>query len=199
MDVARVRQVLSRYQPLELPVGQARPAAVLMPLRPDASRELEVVFTRRASDLESHAGQVSFPGGGLERNDSGPDAASLREMREELGVPPEAVEIVGHLDHLHTITGYHIVPVVGVIAAGVTFHPDPREVARVFTVPLARLMDESGWELHEHHWRGSVLESWHFPFDGEDIWGATGRMLRDFVELLWAAGEPGRVHAHASE
>jgi 8-oxo-dGTP pyrophosphatase MutT (NUDIX family) len=198
MRRAQVLEILQAFEPLHLPVGTFRPSAVLAPLvpLPRDPEALEVVLTRRTSDLTSHAGQVSFPGGRIDEADGSAEAAAMRELQEELGVAARDVALVGHLDHMLTVTGYHITPVVGVLAPGVELRPEPREVARVFSVPLDRLLDDGGWELREHHWNGRVFHSWHFPWDGEDVWGATARMLRGFVELLWTrsstagAGEP---------
>ena len=191
---------LRSYTPLTVPAGGASPAAVLVPLRPQHldPDALEVILTRRATDLVSHAGQVSFPGGRVDAQDAGPEATALREMHEELGVEPAAVTPIGRLDELVTVTGFHIVPIVGLVAPDAPLAPDGREVARVFTVPLERLLDPSGWIQRAYRYGGSTFAVWHFPYDGEDIWGATGRMLRDLIELLWRAGPelaPGEVAA----
>lgn len=182
---------LRSYAPLTIPAGDASLAAVLVPLRPQRldPDALEIILTRRATDLVSHAGQVSFPGGRVDAQDAGPEATALREMEEELGVPPSAVTPLGRLDELITVTGFHIVPIVGFVAPDTPFSPDVREVARVFTVPLDRLLDPSGWEQREYRYGGSSFAVWHFPYDGEDIWGATGRMLRDLIELFWRVEE----------
>jgi len=193
MRRAQVLEILRGFEPLHLPVGSFRPAAVLAPLRPlpQDPEALELVLTRRTTDLTAHAGQVSFPGGRIDEADGSAELAALRELQEELGVASRDVEVVGHLDHMLTVTGYHITPVVGLLTAGVALEPEPREVARVFAVPLDRLLDEAGWELLPHHWNGRVFHSWHFPWDGEDVWGATARMLRGFVELLWSRSSAG--------
>jgi 8-oxo-dGTP pyrophosphatase MutT (NUDIX family) len=201
MRRAQVLEVLRAFEPLHLPVGSFRPSAVLAPLRPLAHdpEALEMVLTRRTTDLTAHAGQVSFPGGRIEEADGGAEAAALRELQEELGVAARDVTVVGHLDHMLTVTGYHITPVVGVLAAGLELRPEPREVARVFAVPLDRLLDDAGWELREHHWNARVFHSWHFLWDGEDVWGATARMLRGFIELLWARSSTAGAGAPAAE
>ncbi len=190
MNRDAVIAALRQYRPRTVSPKSGRRAAVLVPLRPSADPTgLEVILTRRADDLGSHAGQVSFPGGAIDPEDPHPEAAALREAHEELGIPPAAVEVIGRLDEMYTVTSYHVVPVVGVVDPDVELVPSPREVARVFAVPLSQLLEPGRWLSQLHPWRGKEYQVWHFGFDGEDVWGATGRMLRDMIELLWKAGE----------
>jgi len=183
-----IQEILADYEPVQVSATGAHPAAVLVPMRPQQKQpgSLEVLLTRRADDLVSHAGQVSFPGGRIEASDDGPAGAALRETFEELGIEPGQVEVVGRLDDLYTVTGYHITPVVGIVSAAAVVTPNPREVARVFTVPLEALMIAERWQQRTHDYRGSSFRVWHFPFDSEDVWGATAAVLRGMVELLWA-------------
>ncbi|MBI3178514.1 MAG: CoA pyrophosphatase [Deltaproteobacteria bacterium] len=189
MTRSRILEVLRSYAPMDFPAGDARASAVLVPLREVGPGGLDVILTRRAANLDDHAGQVAFPGGRLEAGESAEQGA-LREAYEELAIPPERVDIVGRLDPMTTITGYHVVPVVGRLAEDVIPVPDPREVARVFSVPLVEFLREERWQRREHAWRGNRLWVWHFPHDGEDVWGATGMMLRSMVELLWQRVPP---------
>lgn len=128
---------------------------------------------------------MSFPGGRIDPYDASPEAAALRETREELGIPERAVRVLGRLDEMYTLTGYHIVPVVGVLTEDVELRPNEVEVARAFAVPLADLLLPERWEQRAHSYHGSVADVWHFAHDGEDIWGVTGAILRGFIELLW--------------
>ncbi len=189
MKRQEVVEALRGHVPLTLPRAGAQ-AAVLVPLLPQrVSGDLSIVFTRRSEELGSHAGQVAFPGGHIEVGDVSAEAAALRETEEELGIAAGDIEVVGRLDEVYTVTGYHVCPVVGVLTADIKLTPDPREVARVFNVPLDLLLERERWREQQHTWRGSSFRIWHFPFDGEDIWGATAAMLRGFVELLWAYGQ----------
>ncbi|MFC1610462.1 NUDIX hydrolase [Myxococcota bacterium] len=183
--------VLKGYEPLTLPLGEWQPAAVLVPLRSmGAADEVEVILTRRSENpRDPHSGQVSFPGGRMEPGDENREQTAIREAHEELGIPPERVEITGRLDDMVTVTGYHVVPVVGWVEREVELVPSPGEVARVFAVPIAELLREERWEHRVHRWRGSEILVWHFFHDGEDIWGATGRMLRGMIEYLREAVE----------
>jgi 8-oxo-dGTP pyrophosphatase MutT (NUDIX family) len=161
-------------------------AAVLVPLvrREDG---LTVLLTQRTDHLDNHPGQISFPGGRIEDHDPTPEAAALRETEEEVGVPVAAVETIGRLDDYVTGTGFTVVPVVGLVHPPFTVRPDPFEVADVFEVPLAFLMNPDN---HLRHLRRKNGHEWRFyamPFENRFIWGATAGMMRNFYEIL--AGE----------
>ena len=106
--------------------------------RPD---EPHIILTQRTAHLRDHAGQISLPGGRIERDDAGPAAAALREALEEIGLDPARVELVGGLRHYDTITGFRIHPIVGWIEPPVELTPDPFEVAEVFELPLSFALD----------------------------------------------------------
>ena len=173
------------HSPVELPSVGLKRSAVLVSLRAlQDSDGFELILTRRTDDLPSHAGQVSFPGGGMKDTDDGPESTALRETHEELGISPEQVEIVGRLDHLNTITGFHVVPIVGVISPDAQLNPSELEVARVFTVPLAVFLDDSNWVEKIHSYKGSEIAMKELHWDGENIWGATAYMIQRFCSVL---------------
>ncbi len=184
MKLEIIIDALRAYEPRPLARGSMAPAAVLVPLRERGDATAELVLTRRAEGLGSHAGQVAFPGGKVDPDDPTVEDAALREAQEELGIDPRRVELVGALDHIPSVTGFHVTPVVGIVDPAVAFVPNPGEVARVFTVPVSELMQLDRWELRNHLHRGGEVKVWHFPWDGEEIWGMTGFMLRRFVEML---------------
>jgi 8-oxo-dGTP pyrophosphatase MutT (NUDIX family) len=162
----------------------SRPAAVLCALFED-SGEAHVILTRRSSRLRSHTGEVSFPGGRLD-TDELPVAAALREASEEIGLEPADVEILGQLSPLSTFSSQAtITPFVGVLAARPMLHPNPAEVERAFDVSLAELVSDGVyhtevWDLPGIGWR----EMSFFELIGDTVWGATARMLREFLELI---------------
>ena len=162
-------------------------AAVLFPLVPRPSG-LHVLFTRRASHLYDHAGQISFPGGRIEASDRDAAAAALRETFEETGIAPEFIQLIGTQPSFLTSTRFTMKPVIGLLRPGFTIKPDITEVAEVFEVPLGILMDPRQHRLHKaqlpgggHRYYFSV--SWGPYF----IWGATAALIRNFYHYLAAA------------
>ena len=168
-----------------------RPAAVLVPLvrRPEG---LAVLLTRRAEHLSDHAGQVSFPGGRTDPEDADAIATALREAREEVGLHPDEVEVIGRLPAYTTVTAYEVTPVVGLLDPPRALALDAFEVAEAFEVPLAFLMDPAH---HRHHAvqvgevsRRFLSMPWAAPSGGTEyfIWGATAAMLRNLYRFLAA-------------
>ena len=157
-------------------------AAVLAPLvRQDD--EWHLLFTRRTDYVESHKGQVSFPGGACDEGESTPEQTALREAEEEIGIRPGNVKILGRLANLITISYFRVTPVVGVVPWPYVFRVGNDEVARVFTIPLAWLAEpRNRWEFPFPE-RKRALIAYH-PYDGELLWGATARMTVDFLSML---------------
>ncbi|WP_296224421.1 CoA pyrophosphatase [Ralstonia sp. UBA689] len=167
-----------------------REAAVLVPLVQRAAG-LTVLLTQRNASLSQHAGQISFPGGGREAIDRDMVATALRETVEEVGIGPDFVEVVGRLPDYITGTGFHVSPVVGLLTPDFNLRPAPSEVAEVFEVPLAFLMDPSNHEVRELRWEDRVRRFYAMPYRRPDggyyfIWGATAGMLRNLYHLLAA-------------
>jgi len=157
-------------------------AAVLIPLVHEAE-DWHVLYTRRTDHVESHKGQVSFPGGACDSGETAPEQTALRETQEEVGIDPQTVRILGRLPNMVTITSYRVTPVVGVIDWPSVFRISEREVERVFTIPLSWLADaHNRWELPFPGRRGSLIA--YHPYDGELLWGATARMTVSFLEVL---------------
>lgn len=159
------------------------PAAVLIPLI-ERDQGFHVLLTRRTQTLRSHAGQISFPGGRIEPDDASVEAAALRESREEIGLPPERVEIVGRLGCWRTMTGYIVYPVVGLISLPVALKPDPGEVAEIFEVPLSFLLDPANYKPHVVERDGRRYELVAMPYGEYYIWGATAAMLYNLYHSL---------------
>ncbi len=157
-------------------------AAVLVPLL-WMDDQWNLLFTRRTDHVESHKGQVSFPGGGCDEGETTPEETALREAREEIGLDPKRVRILGRLANMITVTSFQVTPVVGVIDWPTVFVVGQHEVARIFTIPLAWLADgRHRWEFTMPG-RNRSLIAFH-PYDGELLWGATARMAVDFLRVL---------------
>jgi 8-oxo-dGTP pyrophosphatase MutT (NUDIX family) len=163
--------------------GALRPAAVLL-LLVDQPAGLSVLLTQRSADLADHPGQISFPGGRVEPTDVNAIDTALREASEETGLPRERVGILGALPHYATVSGYGITPVVGWTEPPLALAPDPFEVAEVFEVPLAFLLDPANQKRH-FRMLGSVRRDyWAIPYGERYIWGATAAMLMMFHRVL---------------
>ena len=160
-----------------------RAAAVLIPLI--AHDELTVLLTRRTDALQTHAGQIAFPGGKIEASDASATDAALREAHEEIALAPRFVEPLGFLDSYRTGTGFMVTPVVALVRPGFALEPDPNEVADTFEVPLRFLMDAANHQKHSREWRGRQRFYYAMPYQGRYIWGATAGMLKNMHERLF--------------
>ena len=174
-------EMLADFAVMEPP----RPAAVLVPIV--RRNQLTVLFTQRTDHLSSHAGQISFPGGKVDRTDKGPVDAALREAEEEIGLPRRLVEPLGFLDGYRTGTGYHINPVVALVQPGFELKLEAGEVASVFEVPLAFLLDPANHQKHSRPWRGRERHYYAMPYGDHYIWGATAGMIKNLHDRLLGA------------
>ena len=192
------RRLIGAVSPLESGVGALRihgyrppeedsyrpgkTAAVLVPFLD--LPEPELVLTRRADHLPQHAGQVSFPGGAAEDDDRTAVQTALREAREEIGLPPDLVEPIGFLDRMDTISDYRVLPVVALVSPTVTWCPDEREVAEVFTVPVSIVLDRGRYEEQHVERHGQRYTIWSLHWMDNLIWGATAAMLMNLITRL---------------
>jgi 8-oxo-dGTP pyrophosphatase MutT (NUDIX family) len=163
--------------------GELTRASVLIPVVGRASG-LTVLFTQRTAHLHDHAGQISFPGGRAEAGDASAVATALRETFEEVGIAAERFEILGQLPEYLTRTGYCVTPVVGFLVPPFELTPDTFEVAEIFEVPLAFLLDPANHQRQSIVHEGIVRQFWAMPYEGRYIWGATAGMLMNFYRCL---------------
>jgi 8-oxo-dGTP pyrophosphatase MutT (NUDIX family) len=165
------------------PGPRLKSAAVLVPVVERDGR-LWVILTQRPLHMTSHAGQVAFPGGKVDATDASPMAAALREADEEIGLAGSLAEIVGYLDYYQTGTGYRILPVVALIASGFVPRLNPHEVADIFEVPLAFLIDRGNHQVEATEWRGRLRRYYAISYGERTIWGATAGIVRNLSERL---------------
>jgi len=169
--------LLSRRE-REVSDAPGRRAGVLLPLF-DVDGHPHVLLTKRADTLSVHRGQVSLPGGGWEAADASLTATALRETHEEVGIPPESVQVIGLLDDVNTmVSNYIVTPVVGLLPQRPVPAPNP-EVGRVLEVPLGDIL-----AIDAVIPAGAGVPQLRYPVGGEDVWGATARILRGFAEVV---------------
>jgi 8-oxo-dGTP pyrophosphatase MutT (NUDIX family) len=147
-----------------------------------------LVLTQRAAHLNDHAGQISFPGGRFEESDGSPIETALREAQEEIGLDRRQVDVLGSLPRYRTATGYEVTPVVALLQPPLELVSDPFEVASIFEVPLAFLMDARNHQRRSLELpNGAGLRTFYaMPYQQHFIWGATAGMLRNLFHLLRA-------------
>ena len=165
-------------------VSATKPAAVLVAVvdrDPPA-----VLFTIRTKELASHAGQIAFPGGKIDPGDESPVAAALREAREEIGLPPAAIEPIGYLDLYLTFSGFRILPTVARVKPGFSLTLNPWEVTETFEVPLDFLMMPQNMQRRSRQWKGIEREYYAIPFGDRYIWGITAGIVRNLYDRVCA-------------
>ncbi len=182
---------VAAYAPHEID-DQPFDAAVLAPI---IEREGDhwLLFTKRADDLGEHPGQMSFPGGGRDPGDETIFETAVREANEEIGLEAEEIDLVGQLDDIRTVTEYAVSPFVGRIPDR-EYTPDEREVAEIVPLPLAGFLDPDNYESERrsHPYYGDIVIH-YFHVNGYTVWGATGRILVQLLELTSPFCAPERL------
>jgi len=164
-------------------VRPIRPAAVLVGIVDHD--EPTVLLTQRAQHLPDHPGQVSFPGGKIDKSDPTPMHSALREAEEEIGLTRDNVEAAGYLDLYMTTLGYRIVPVIARVQPGFQLTLNTAEVDEVFEVPLAYVMDIANMQMHSRDWNGMTRHFYAITFGQRYIWGVTAGIIRNLYERIW--------------
>ena len=183
MVADKIASVLQSRSPKNLVRDHDRLAAVLMPIQEHDDGDY-LVLTKRAEQLSHHRGQVAFPGGRVDADDRGELEAALRETHEEIGIDPVDVRVLGRLDQVTAVYDFIVTPFVGVIPPFYEFRLNPAETDAVFSVPVATLLEPSCLAIADHlSSHGDPV--YHFYCNGWDIWGATARIIVQFLELVY--------------
>jgi 8-oxo-dGTP pyrophosphatase MutT (NUDIX family) len=161
-----------------------KPAGVLIPIFERSPDELTLLLTQRSAALKHHAGQISFPGGRMEPDDADIAHTALRETHEEVGIAGDAVQVLGYLPPIPTITGYAVTPVIGMVDSQAEARADRQEVEFVFEVPLEYLLDGGNKRIVKREVHGRILPMIEFSYEGHRIWGATAMMIVQLTNLL---------------
>lgn len=179
-------EFISRFQ-LQLPqagsfTANSHHAAVLIPIicRPEPT----LLLTRRSSHLRKHAGQVAFPGGKADQEDSSLIDTALREAQEEVAIPASAVHVLGQLAPLDSSSGYQVTPIVGLIPANIAFHANEEEVAGLFEMPLHEALSLSRYyslDIHRGGVNHRVYLSW---YERQFVWGLTAAIIRRLAQQV---------------
>ena len=166
-----------------VPPGPLVRAAVLVPIVDRG--EAHLVFAQRTERVGHHAGQISFPGGRIDPEDADDLAAALREAHEEVGLEPSRVEPLGLLDDTETFaTQYVITPFVGVVRGPVVWQPDGEEIEKVIEVPVAALLDRGSFRVERWERDGVARDVYFYDYRGTTIWGATARILKQYLDVV---------------
>jgi len=187
----KIRRALSQREKRLCQTEGLTRAAVLIPMYHKAG-EWYLVLTKRTETMEYHKGQISFPGGAHYEEDASPKDTALRESWEEIGLAPADVEILGELDDTATyVTRFLISPFVGVIPYPYDFKANPEEVEEVISAPLDVLLDKRNFREEMQQIDGQFVSQYFYRYGDKVIWGATARMLKQFLEVIDSIGKPG--------
>lgn len=185
MAAETISKILQARTPRTLSGGHYKEAAVLVPIQEREDGDY-LIFTQRAEGLNHHSGQVAFPGGRVDPVDRGELEAALRESHEEIGILPTHVRILGQLDQVRAAYNFAVTPFVGHIPSPYEFRLNHSETAAVFSVPISALLEPGCFVMEDRYFdlerRHPV---YHFYYQGWDIWGATARILKQFLELVY--------------
>ena len=184
--LAKLAQLETEFSPNSQPPlvpSHLRAAAVLVPII-DRDNHLSVLFTRRSERLSDHAGQISFPGGCCEAGDRNRAATALREAYEEINLLPDYITVVGAFESFSTGTGFHISPIVGIVAGTARFIPNPSEVAEIIEAPLDYLLARENYQINSIETNNGRRDFYEIYVDNHRIWGATAHILIMMREYL---------------
>lgn len=163
-----------------------RPAAVLMGVI-ERANGLHLILTRRTLSMPTHAGQIALPGGGRHADDASLAECALREAHEEIGLSPDRAQLAGSFGAFETVSQFRLTPVVAIVKSDFQPKLDAREVAAIFEVPIAFLMNRANHHIHHREWNGARRYYFAMPYGEHYIWGATARVIKGLCDHLYRA------------
>lgn len=181
----RLKAILASRPAIEIHEPQHRRACVLIPLIRNGGG-WSILFTKRAENLAAHSGQIAFPGGSVEGEES-LEQAAIREAEEEVGIPARHVELIGRLDDVITHSGFLVAPFAGIVHEPFDYVIQEAEVVEVFEVPIEALLDPHNPEVRYVPFRKKQFPAYFYQHGPHEIWGLTGRMLKAFLDVVWQA------------
>jgi len=179
-----IRNCLNDHTPKELKIDGFIPAAVTIPLF-EKNGETYMLLTLRADTVEHHKGQVSFPGGAWEPQDTSMEETALRETDEEVGIPAAMTQVLGQLDDFPTISDFIVTPFVTTIPYPFPTDVNPEEVSRLLEVPLSLFLDDNKFEAKKREYQGKTYHVYYYYFEDAVIWGITGFIINRFIEMVF--------------
>ena len=182
VSLAFLSEVLQSYVPKTLGGERLKPAAVLVPIQSIEGKE-HLILTQRQQSLNSHGGEIAFPGGAIDPADAGPLDTALRESQEEIGLHPRDVKVLGQLDQVTTSSTHLVTPFVGLIPFPYDFCLNKAETEAVFSVPISALLEAECFYVEIGNGHPRPID--HFRHEGYDIWGATARIIKQLLELAY--------------
>jgi len=184
----QIRSTLAALETRAISAGYDREAAVLMPVF-EKDCEPHFLLTLRTEEVETHKGQISFPGG-MRHGDESLEATALRETWEEIGIDAERIEILGRFHDYVSSTDYRVVPYVGYVRSPFQVVPQPTEVAEVLMVPFSIFLDPGRLRTEKMMKRGALIDVYFYSYNSYQIWGLTARIIKDFLSALSGGQSP---------
>ncbi len=182
----RIKKALDAHRRVPMARGPV-PSAVLVPVFP-RDGEYHILFTKRTENMNHHRGEISFPGGVSQPEDKDALQTALRETMEEVGIPPADIEILGTLDDFYSIHGYLITPFVGMLPEGCKYNLNSREIERIIEVPVRHLLNPEVYRVENWSWKGRTHPVCFYTYGDDEIWGVTGAILKQFLDLVFGNG-----------
>lgn len=183
MEKEKLIQILNNRPRQSIDRTGLRPAGVLLPLF-RKNDETHILLTKRTDKVDQHKGQISFPGGAFSVEDMDCLTTALRETEEEIGIEMDLIEVLGELDQVVTMTDFRICPYVGIIPYPYPFKLSPFEVDRLIELPLDYLLEHAEVKETTFTLQGKPFVNLVLDYQGDIIWGATARILKNFMDIL---------------